>query len=90
MFNFNFVKFMPSEYVLRYKSGTIVQEGTGLSFFYYAPTTSVIVVPIASADVPFVFEEVTSDYQTVTIRGSLHIRLQTTRSWHRIWITHMT
>lgn len=75
MFNFNFVKFMPSEYVLRYKSGTIVQEGTGLSFFYYAPTTSVIVVPIASADVPFVFEEVTSDYQTVTIQGQLTYKI---------------
>lgn len=67
MFNINFIKFMPSDYVLRYKKGKIIQEGAGLSFFYYVPTTSVVVVPIASADVPFMFEEVTSDYQTVTV-----------------------
>ena len=37
------------------------QEGVGLSFLYYVPTTSVVDVPVVSADVLFVFEEVTND-----------------------------
>lgn len=75
MFNIKYIKFMPSDYVLRYKSGKIIQEGVGISFFYYAPVTSIVVVPIASSDVPFMFEEVTSDYQTVTIQGQITYRI---------------
>ena len=70
-----FIKFMPSEYVLRYKKGKMVQEGAGISFFFYAPTTSIVVVPIASSDVPFMFEEVTNDYQTITLQGQLTYRI---------------
>ncbi|SCP99625.1 SPFH domain-containing protein [Anaerobium acetethylicum] len=75
MFNIKFIKFLPSEYVLRYKKGKIVEEGAGISFFYYAPVTSAVVIPIASADVPFVFEEVTNDYQTVTVQGQITYRI---------------
>lgn len=75
MFNINFIKFMPSEYVLRYKKGKIVQEGAGISFYYYTPNTSIVVVPISSSDTPFMFEEVTSDYQTVTVQGQLTYRI---------------
>ncbi len=75
MFNVKFIKFMPNEYVLRYKKGKIVQEGAGISFFYYVPVTSIVVVPIESSDVPFMFEEVTNDYQTVTVQGQLTYRI---------------
>lgn len=75
MFNIKFIKFMPSEYVLKYKKGKIVQEGAGISFFYYAPVTSIVVIPIASSDVPFMFEEVTNDYQTVTVQGQITYRI---------------
>lgn len=75
MFGFRFVKFQPSEYVLKVKNGKVVQEGVGLSFHYYAPTTSVVVVPVSSIDVPFMFEEITADYQTVTVQGQLTYRI---------------
>lgn len=75
MFHVNFIKFMPNEYVLRYKKGAIVQEGVGISFFYYAPVTSIVVVPIESSNVPFMFEEVTNDFQTVTVQGQLTYRI---------------
>lgn len=75
MFGINFIKFMPSDYVLKYKNGEITGEGVGLSFFYYAPTTSVMMVPIASTEAPFMFEEVTGDYQTVTVQGQLTYRI---------------
>lgn len=75
MFGINFIKFMPSDYVLRYKNSKIVQEGQGISFFYYAPTTSIVVIPVSSTDTPFMFEEVTSDYQTVSVQGQLTYRV---------------
>lgn len=75
MFGINFIKLMPSDYVLRYKNGNIIQEGVGISFFYYAPSTSIVVIPVASTDAPFMFEEVTSDYQTVSVQGQLTYRI---------------
>jgi len=75
MFGVKFIKFQPSEYVLKYKNGKVVKEGAGISFYYYAPTTSIVMVPIASSDCPFMFEEVTSDFQTVSIQGQVTYRI---------------
>ena len=75
MFGIKFIKFQPSEYVLKYKNGKIVKEGAGISFHYYAPTTSIVMVPVASSDCPFMFEEVTSDFQTVSIQGQATYRI---------------
>ena len=75
MFGLKFVKFQPSDYVMKVKNGTVVQEGIGISFYYFAPTTSVIVVPVTSIDVPFIFEEITNDYQMVTVQGQLTYRI---------------
>lgn len=71
----SFIKFLPSEYVIRYKKGKIVKEGAGLSFRYFAPNTSVVVVPISSTDVPYIFTENTNDYQTVTVQGEITYRI---------------
>ena len=75
MFGFRFIKFQPSEYVLKYRNGKIVKEGAGISFYYYAPATSIVVVPVGSVDAPFIFEEVTSDFQTVTVQGQITYRV---------------
>ncbi len=75
MFGFKFIKFQPSEYVLKYKNGQVVKEGAGISFYYYAPSTSIVMVPIASSDCPFMFEEVTADFQTVSIQGQATYRI---------------
>src|SRR5882762_4493023 len=40
MFGLRFIKMQPTSYLLQYKKGRIVREGAGLSFFYYAPTSS--------------------------------------------------
>lgn len=65
----------PTDFVIQYKQGQIVREGTGLSFFYYSPITSLVLVPIGSVDVPFIFEEVTMDFQEVTVQGQLTYRI---------------
>src|ERR1700691_846405 len=70
-----FMKVPPTTYVLQYKHGKIKREGAGLSFFYWAPTSTIVAVPLASADVPFVFPETTADFQSVTIQGQLTYRV---------------
>src|SRR6185437_15390569 len=75
MFGIKFIKVQPTTYLLQYRGGKIVREGLGLSFFYYAPTTSLVAVPVASADVPFIFQENTADFQTVTIQGQVTYRV---------------
>jgi hypothetical protein len=71
----SFMKVPPTTYVLEFKSGKIRREGAGLSFFYYAPTTTIVTIPIASTDVPFVFQEATLDFQAVTIQGQFTYRV---------------
>lgn len=75
MFGFRFIKFQPNEYVLKYKNGKIIKEGHGISFFYYVPTTSIVVVPLGSVDAPFIFEEITEDFQPITIQGQVSFRI---------------
>ncbi len=75
MFGIRFIKVPPTTYVLQYRRGQIVREGVGLSFFYYSPLISLVAVPIGSTDVPFIFEDVTSDYQTVTLQGQITYRV---------------
>ena len=75
MFGIRFIKVAPTDFVLQFKRGEIIREGAGLSFFYFAPTTSLVRIPIGSVDVPFIFEEVTADFQQVTIQGQLTYRV---------------
>ena len=75
MFGLRFIKMQPTSYLLQYKGGRIVREGAGLSFFYYAPTSSLVTVPIASTDAPFIFNEVTSDFQEISIQGQANYRI---------------
>jgi regulator of protease activity HflC (stomatin/prohibitin superfamily) len=62
-------------YVLHYKSGRVIREGRGLSFFYFAPNSSIVAIPIGSNDLPFIFSESTNDYQTVTIQGQISYKI---------------
>lgn len=75
MLGFRFIKFQPSEYTLMYRNGKVIKEGAGISFYYFAPTTSIVVVPVGSVDAPFIFEEVTADFQIVTTQGQATFRI---------------
>lgn len=72
---FSFAKFGPTDYVIHFQRGRVRREGRGLSFFYWLPTSSIVVVPVASSDIPFVFQLLTSDFQTVTVQGQLTYRV---------------
>lgn len=75
MFGIRFIKIPPTTHVIQYSGGKIVREGAGISFFFYSPTTSLVAVPVASTDVPFIFEEQTADYQTVSLQGQITYRI---------------
>ena len=47
------MKASPTTYLLHYSGGRLRREGRGLSFFYWAPRSIVVAVPLASADMPF-------------------------------------
>ena len=75
MFGYRFIKTQPTEYVIRYCNGRPRREGLGLSFWYFGPTTSIVVVPTASVNEPFIFQEVTSDFQDITVQGQITYRV---------------
>jgi regulator of protease activity HflC (stomatin/prohibitin superfamily) len=75
MLGISYLKVPPTTYVLQYKEGKVKREGPGLSFFYFAPTSELVLVPMESTDVPFVFNEVTADFQDATIQGQLTYRI---------------
>src|SRR5262245_39334422 len=76
MLGFRFLKASPTTHVLHYRAGKLVHDGVGLSYWYFSPTAVIAQVPISSRDVPFVFSEVTADFQDVTIQGELTCRVR--------------
>ena len=75
MFYFKYIKADPNTCLMQYKSGKIVREGRGQSFFYFAPTSFLAAVPVGSQEVPFMFKEVTKDFQEVTVQGQFIYRI---------------
>lgn len=75
MFGIRYLKSDPTQHVLQVRDGQVVRDGLGLSFFYYAPSSSIVLVPTASADDPFMVEETTADFQTITVQGQVSYRV---------------
>jgi len=75
MFGIQYLKTGPTQYVIHFQSGRVRHKGAGQAFYYYKPASSIAVVPISSTDVPFIFNEVASDFQAVTVQGQLTYRI---------------
>jgi len=75
MFGIRYVKAAPTTHTMLFRNGKVVREGAGISFFYYAPVSMLVQIPLSSIDVPFVFKEVTSDFQDATLQGELTFRV---------------
>ncbi|MBL9017790.1 MAG: SPFH domain-containing protein [Myxococcales bacterium] len=75
MFGIEYLKAPPTTYVLHFKAGRVKREGPGLAFWYFRPSSTVVTVPVASSDVPFVFHEITKDFQELTVQGQLTYRV---------------
>lgn len=75
MLGVRFIKTYPTTYLLQYHKGQLKREGLGLTLFYFAPFTSLVAVPMGSVDVPFIFNQTTTDFQEVSIQGQLSYRI---------------
>ena len=75
MFGIHYLKAAPTQYVLHYQGGRLLRAGSGLAFFYYRPAAAIVVVPVASADAPFIFNEFSADFQPLTVQGQLTYRI---------------
>lgn len=75
MLGIRFIKSQPTTYLIEYKSGKIARQGAGLSFFYFAPTTTLVAIPAGSRDESFIFQQVTADFQTITVQGQIAYRI---------------
>jgi hypothetical protein len=76
MFGIRYYKGAPTTFVMQHVGSKIKHKGVGLSFFYFGPFTQLAAVPVGSTDVPFIFNEVTADFQAVTVQG--HLTFQVT------------
>ena len=65
----------PETYVIRYRNGSIQEEGRGISFWYGTLGATIALVPVTSLDNPFIFTETTSDFQDLAIQGSVSFRI---------------
>ncbi len=75
MFGIRYSKASPTTHVLLHRGGRIVRQGRGLACWYIPARTTASWIPIASQDLPFVFELISADYQQVTVQGQLTWRV---------------
>lgn len=75
MFGIRFIKSQPTVHLMQFRAGQVVREGIGHSFFYYAPTTTLVAIPVGSKDQPFMLDLVTADFQSVTVQGQVTYRI---------------
>lgn len=75
MFGLKFIKTKPTDYVILYRNGKARKHGTAMSFFFYAPSSSLVIVPAGSSDSNFIFNETTADFQTIFIQGQFTFRI---------------
>ncbi len=75
MFGLKFIKTQPTVHLRQYVRGRLRREGSGLAFFYYAPTTALVAIPLSSTEASFIFNEVTADFQEITLQGQVTYRI---------------
>lgn len=75
MLYFKYIKSDTNTCLMQFRSGKLVREGRGQSFFYFTPTSSLVAVPVGSQEIPFMFQEVSQDYQEITVQGQFIYRV---------------
>lgn len=75
MLGLEYKKAPPTVYVILHENGQIKKQGTGLSFWYFSPVSTLVDVPITSQDIPFIFTEVTADFQELSLQGQLTYKI---------------
>jgi hypothetical protein len=76
MLGIRFIKSQPTVHLMQFMKGRVVREGVGQSFFYYAPTSTVVAVPVESRGKPFMLTLISADFQSVTVQGTVNYRVK--------------
>ena len=75
MLGIAFFKGQPTDYIIKYAGGRAVRQGLGQSFYYVTLSTQVAVIPTSTRDASFVFNELTNNFQSVTLQGQFTYRI---------------
>ncbi len=75
MLGLRHIKAPPTLWLLHYRSGRLVRQGAGISFFYFAPSAVLAAVPVNVQEADFVFSALSSDFQEISVQGSVHFRI---------------
>jgi regulator of protease activity HflC (stomatin/prohibitin superfamily) len=76
MLGIRFIKTQPTTHLMQFRRGQLRRQGPGLSLVYYAPTTTLVAVPVGSQDCDFMLELATGDFQAVTVQGQVTYRVK--------------
>lgn len=76
MMKIQFFKGNHSRYIIKKVGGKIKKRGNGISFRYMAHNTSIISIPATTIDSHFIFNEVTNDFQYISLQGHFTYRIR--------------
>jgi len=76
MLTIPFFKGNPSKFIIKKVSGKVKKKGIGLSFRYFAYNTNIISIPATTVDAHFIFNEVSKDFQLLTLQGHFTYRIK--------------
>ena len=76
MLGIKYIKFDAMTYVMHYRKGRLINEGKGLAFYLSNRKSSIVAVPLGSNDIPFIFSESTSDFQSVSVQGQITYKIE--------------
>lgn len=76
MLGLRYYKADPATYLIQTRGGKVRRQGRGLSFFFYAPKSSLTAVPVSAQEAPFIFTLQTADYQALRVQGQITFRAE--------------
>jgi SPFH domain / Band 7 family len=65
----------PTAYVLRYRRGRLVADGTALAFWFRPLHTAIAELPVDDRELPFLFRVRSADFQELTVQGAISFRV---------------
>jgi hypothetical protein len=70
-----YFKAEPTEYIMAFSNGRVFRQGAGRAFWYWRPSTSIVLIPLSTIDALFALNETTGNFQAVTLQGQITYRI---------------
>lgn len=71
----HYYKGEPSRFIIKYRGGNIKRKGIGLGFFYLKKLVNIVAIPITTTDANFIFNELTANFQDITLQGHITYKI---------------